>query len=73
MRNMYFEENKHKTLEFNDSDLTQVNFFKTKLKDVDLTSNTITGLIVGHEDIRGAIINEFQAIDLIMLLGVKIK
>ena len=73
MRNMYFEENRHKKFEIIDSDLTQASFIKTSLKDIDISSNIISGLIVGLEDIRGAKISELQALDLVTLLGVKIK
>lgn len=73
MRNMYFEENKHKKLEIDNSDLTGANFFKTSLKDIDLSTNNISALVVGLDDIKGAKIDSMQALDLIGLLGVKIK
>lgn len=44
-----------------------------KLKNLNLSDSIIEGIIVSIEDIRGAIINEFQAIDLIGIIGVKIK
>ena len=47
MRNMYFEENKHKKLEIENSDLTGANFFRTSLKDIDLSSDNISALVVG--------------------------
>ncbi len=47
--------------------------FKTKLKDIDLSNSIIDGIVVSLDDIKGAIINEYQAIDLIGLIGVKIK
>ena len=43
------------------------------LKDIDLSNSNIEGIAVSIEDIKGAIINQFQAIDLMYLLGVKIK
>lgn len=73
MRNMYFEENKHKNLVITNCDLTSASFFKTKLKDVDLSSDIISGLIIGFDDIRGALIDPLQATDLVGLLGVKFK
>lgn len=73
MRNMYFEENKHKKLEIENSDLTGANFFRTSLKDIDLSSDNISALVVGLDDIKGAKIDSMQALDLIGLLGVKIK
>ena len=43
------------------------------LKGIDFSDSKIEGIAVSLEDIRGAIINEFQAIDLLYLIGVKIK
>ena len=43
------------------------------MKDVDLSSSFIDGITISLEDIKGAIINEYQAINLIGLIGVKIK
>ena len=46
---------------------------KTSLKDVDLSSSIIVGLAISIENIRGAIIDTYQAVDLLYLLGIKIK
>ena len=73
MRNMYFEENRHKKLVIDNCDLACASFFKTKLKDIDLSTNIISGIIIGYEDIKGAVIDSMQAIDLMGLLGVNIK
>ena len=54
-------------------DLTQTQFFKTSLNGIDLSQSIIEGIAVSLEDIRGAIIDSFQAINLLYLLGVKIK
>ena len=70
---MYFEENRHKKLVIDNCDLACASFFKTKLKDIDLSTNIISGIIVGYEDIKGAVIDSMQAIDLMGLLGVNIK
>jgi len=48
-------------------------FFKTSLKGIDLSTCKIERVAVSIEDIKGAIIDQFQAIDLLYLLGVKIK
>ena len=48
-------------------------FYRTSLKDIDLSDSNIAGISVQLEDIKGAIINEFQAVDLLYLLGVKLK
>ena len=58
---------------FNKADLTQVQFFNTKLKGVDLSNSTIEEMAISIEDVQGAIINKLQVLDLSYLLGVKIK
>jgi len=58
---------------FNNVDLTQSKFFKTSLKGIDLSSSKIEGIAISIEDIKGAIIDQFQAIDLLYLIGVKLK
>ena len=40
---------------------------------IDFSDSKIEGIAVSLEDIKGAIINQFQAIDLLYLIGVKIK
>ena len=54
-------------------DLTQAQFFKTSLRDIDLSNSLIDGIAISLEDIKGATISELQAVDLISLIGVKIK
>ena len=73
LKNSNFQENNLKNIIFKNADLTQAQFFKTSLKDIDFSESTIDGITVLTEDIKGAIINEFQAIELISLLGIKIK
>lgn len=73
LRNGAFQENKIKKLIFKNADLTQVQFLKTSLKGIDLSNSIISGIIIAIEDIRGATINELQALDLVGLIGVKIK
>ena len=62
-----------KKIFFKEADLTQAQFFKTSLNGIDLSDSIIEGIAVSIEDIKGAIINEMQATDLLYLLGVKIK
>lgn len=73
LRNAYFQEDIFKNVYFQKADLVQAQFFKTSLKNIDLSSSFIDGIVISLEDIKGAIINEYQAINLIGLLGVKIK
>ena len=62
-----------KNIYLKNSDLTKSQFYKTSLKNIDLSESNIAGISVTLEDIKGAIINQFQAIDLLYLLGVKVK
>ena len=62
-QNIYYEK----------SDLTQAMFSKTSLKNIDLSDSVIEGIAISIDDIKGALINQFQAIDLLYLIGVKIK
>ena len=73
LRNAYFEEDILKNVFFDKADLMQAQIFKTSLKDIDLSNSFIDGITISLEDIKGAIINEYQAINLIELIGVKIK
>ena len=73
LRNSYFQETKIKNIYFENVNLTKVQFFKTSLKNIDLSSCKIEGLEIRIEDIKGAIIDQFQAIDLLYLIGVKVK
>ncbi|EKC53740.1 pentapeptide repeat protein, partial [human gut metagenome] len=47
-------------------------FFKTSLNGIDLSNSNIDQIAVSLEDIKGAKINQMQAIDLMYLLGVKV-
>ena len=54
-------------------DLTQAQFSKTSLKGIDLSTCKIEGIAISLEDIKGAIVEELQAMDLLYLLGVTLK
>lgn len=71
LKSSYFQETKIKNLYFENSDLTGARFFKTSLKGIDLSSSKIEGIAISIEDIKGAIIDQFQATDLLYLIGVK--
>ena len=73
LRHCYFQENKLKNVYFKKVDLSQAQFFKTSLKDVDLSNSNIEEIVISIEDIKGATIDQMQALDLLYLLGVKIK
>ena len=73
LRNSYFQENKLKDILFEKADLTQAHFYSTSLKNIDLSDSIIEGIAISIENIKGAIINQFQAIDLLYLLEIQIK
>ena len=73
LRNSYFQENRLKNVHFKKADLTQAQFFKTSLKDIDLSDANIDGIAISIENIKEAIIDQMQALDLLYLIGVKIK
>ena len=58
---------------FKKADLSQAQFFKTSLKDIDISDANIEGIAISIEDIKGAIIDQMQALDLLYLIGVKIR
>ena len=66
------QENKVKNINFKEADLRGTQFFKTSLSGIDLSNSNIDQIAVSLEDIKGAKINQMQAIDLIYLLGVKV-
>ena len=73
LRNSYFQENKLKNVYFKKADLSQAQFFKTSLKDIDISDANIEGIAIPIEDIKGATIDQMQALDLLYLIGVKIR
>ena len=62
-----------KNIKFQEADLTQAQIFKTSFNCVDLSQAKIDGLSIALEDIKGATISQVQVLDLMYLLGVKIK
>lgn len=64
---------KRKELSFYETRLSGCNFFHTELKNIDLSTCTIDGLMISGEELRGASIAAEQSQDLVGLLGVKIK
>ena len=68
-----FQEVSVKDLEFNSVNLSRVEIFKTKLCGVDISSCQIEKMVVDLESLEGIIIDRFQAVYLVGMLGVKIK
>lgn len=70
----YLSDSKFKKLKFDQVDLTRAEFFHTSLKGVDLSGCLIEGITVSESfsELRGLKIDASQALDIALLLGVKI-
>ena len=66
---------KLKNLKMDDSRFVNTSFFKTSLNKIDFTESHIVAINVSNQytELRGMIVNTFQAADLTALLGVIIK
>lgn len=73
LSNSSFEDSKLRHVYFEKSNLTQGLFYRTKLNGIDLSTCEIQGIVTSIEDIKGVIVNNFQAIELSKLLGLIIK
>ena len=71
--NSYMQDSILKNVKFDNIDFTKAQIFNTRLKDIDLSTCIIQGLSTTLADIKGAIINELQIMDLAYLLNIKIK
>ena len=71
--NSYIQDTVLKNIKFDNIDFTKSQIFNTPLKNIDLSNCTIQGMSTTLQDIKGAILNEFQIIDLAYLLNIKIK
>ena len=60
-------------IKFEDSSLMASTLVGTKLCGIDFRTSIIEGIIVKVEDIKGMIVNEWQALDLAKLLELDIK
>lgn len=70
-----FAECRLKSFEFENSDLTRADFFKTSLKGLDLRSCRIDGIVLSDSlsELRGAVVDMYQAAALALKLGIEIK
>lgn len=62
-----------KQTEFTVCDLTGTNFTHTSLRDVDLRSNRLGGIVFMGGELDGAIVDTAQAIGLVELMGIKVQ
>jgi uncharacterized protein YjbI with pentapeptide repeats len=58
---------------FDDCDLREANFHEARLVDTDFRTSEIGGLQVGVKEMQGAVIAPYQVIQVVGLLGVKVK
>ena len=75
LNNANITESALKDVELEDVELVNANFFKTSLKGIDFTKSQIGGISMSNNfaELKGAIVNPFQASELAKLLGVIIK
>ena len=60
-------------LVFQYSNLIGIQLFKTSLSGIDFSTCDITGIVVLPQDLRGVIVDEYQAMELSKLLGIVVK
>ena len=53
--------------------MSQTQFSNTHLTGIDLSSCDIEGIAVSLNDVKGLVITQMQALNLLYLLGIKIK
>ncbi|MEF9983098.1 MAG: pentapeptide repeat-containing protein [Oscillospiraceae bacterium] len=75
MTETFFAQSKFKMLSLANSKFIGTEFFKTSLNDIDFSTCELQGIRVSEtaEELRGAIVNTYQAADLAKLLGIVIK
>lgn len=75
LHDVSFAECSLKSFEFENADLTRADFFKTPLKGQDLRSCRIDGIVVSDSlsELRGAVVDLYQAAALAAKLGIEIK
>lgn len=61
------------SVELEKDDFTKMEFIGTMMKGIDVSSCKIEGLAISPEGVRGMIVNEVQAIELVSILGIVIK
>lgn len=68
-----FNDSKLLAAAFDNCELTEADFSHTPLKGIDLRTNRIAGIQLNIADLRGAIVNPMQAMELLPMLGVVIE
>ena len=75
LSNAFMPESKFKHFSVVNANLEKVDFFKTCLKGIDVSTCNIAGITVSEtfHEIKGVEIDALQAVDIAQLVGVKIK
>ena len=68
-----FIESSFKNIELMDVKFNKAEFLKTLLKGVDFSSSDITDVMFDLISVKGMIVNQFQCVELVGLLGVCVK
>ena len=69
----HFYDANFKKIQFNETNLIQSELASLHHKGLDLSTCQIQGAMFDLASLKGLIINDFQAVDLIGILGVKVK
>ncbi len=74
MREAFLSEVKFKKTALSNTDLNRAEFFRTPLRDIDLSSCIIDGITLSdsHTELHGALVSPIQAVELAKMLGVRI-
>lgn len=72
MQNSFLDSVRFKDVTFKTTDLCFSEIIHTSLKNIDWSDSKISGIKIDIRDLRGLIVNELQALELVSLLGIKI-
>lgn len=70
MKSSHIIQNKWKQVELKQVDFTQANFLHTMLNGMDFRKCRIDGILVSGKELKGVIVDRFQASELARLLGI---
>ncbi|HIW13199.1 MAG TPA: pentapeptide repeat-containing protein [Candidatus Salinicoccus stercoripullorum] len=72
-KQLFLNQTKMKSLEFNRCQIDDFEVFDTPLADVDLSGIDLGKITIQEEDLRGSIISSGQAADFVKLFGLRVK
>lgn len=73
LKDSYFHLCKFKPVTFDDSDLTGVQFSETKLKGINVAGSVIDGIKADYYDLKGLVIDRYQAYEFCKYLDIEIE